>query len=179
MKLEVLQDFKALKTNLAGSTLLEHFLFYIPGTKNPLHLLWNHNSSLSCHSSRHQQTYQHVHGARTLLGLVHDVEESLAHSCKKTILTVGSIFHEPVRMNSSLGSFWPRFSQAYEHFGDPQELVSYKTFFGSSCMRKFEVLPDYEVMMKKKRMARVQVLGLVDCLVGLDVERCLVGNPWP
>lgn len=47
-------------------------------------------------------------------------------------------------------------------------------------MRKLEVQPDYEGMMKKKkRMARVQVLGSVDCLVGLDVEKCLVGNPWP
>lgn len=48
-------------------------------------------------------------------------------------------------------------------------------------MRKFEVQPDYDevMMMKKKRMARVQALGLVDCLVGLDVEKCLVGNPWP
>jgi len=55
--------------------------------------------------------------------------------------------------------------------------VSYKTFFGNSCMRKFEVLLDYDVMMKK--MAQVQVLGLVDCLVGLDVEKYLVGNPWP
>jgi hypothetical protein len=44
-------------------------------------------------------------------------------------------------------------------------------------MRKFEVLLDYDVMMKK--MAQVQVLGLVDCLVGLDVEKYLVGNPWP
>jgi hypothetical protein len=80
-------------------------------------------------------------------------------------------------MNSSLCSSWLRFSQACEHFGDHQELVSYKTFFGNSCMRKFEVLLDYDVMMKK--MAQVQVLGLVDCLVGLDVEKYLVGNPWP
>lgn len=174
MKIELRKiNFKALMTGRAGSTRPEHFQACIP---------WTMNSSLSCHGlSHHQQTYEHVHGAQNLPGPLADVVEdgSRRHSCKMlTLKTVGSsTLHEAVKMNWSLYFSWLKFSQACEHFGDHQVLVSYKTFFGNSCTRKPEALQDYEVMRKMTVMAQAQGLGLVDCLVGLDVEKYWVGNP--